>query len=155
MVARGEVGLVVVTILKGTQLITAEQYIMAIVVIVLTTIAAPIMLSVGFALQDRHDGKMSPGEFSINIGLFETVGIEQMFNIILDRIEALKRYTTTIDIIEGQRIALLDGQDVKIVLMPQEGIIMRGNRRKIDHILVEVKRAMAQELEAIEVGHDE
>lgn len=49
MVARGEVGLVVATILRGTQVITPEQYIMAVVVIILTTIATPLMLALGFS----------------------------------------------------------------------------------------------------------
>jgi Kef-type K+ transport system membrane component KefB len=49
MVARGEVGLVVATILRGTQVIAPEQYIMAVMVIILTTIATPVMLALGFA----------------------------------------------------------------------------------------------------------
>ncbi len=56
MVARGEVGLVVSTILRGTGLITSPQYTIAVVVIVLTTIATPIMLAIGFSIEDTLSG---------------------------------------------------------------------------------------------------
>lgn len=48
MVARGEVGLVVATMLQGAQVITPNQYVLLVVVIVGTTIATPIMLHQGF-----------------------------------------------------------------------------------------------------------
>ena len=156
MIARGEVGLVVVTILKGSRLITPEQYIMAIVVIVLTTIAAPIMLSIGFALQDRLEGKThSGGEYSLNIGFFETVGTEQMFTIILEHIKTAKGYHIMVDTIEGQQIVNLEGQDVKIILNLDEGIIFRGKRATIEHIVSDIKNALQDEIDSIEIGQDE
>lgn len=52
MIARGEVGLVIATILHGSHIITADKYVIAIVVILLTTIATPIMLALGFSRLD-------------------------------------------------------------------------------------------------------
>lgn len=45
MVARGEVGLVIATILLGEHLFTAQQYVICVVVIVLTTVATPLLLA--------------------------------------------------------------------------------------------------------------
>ncbi|MCX5925028.1 MAG: cation:proton antiporter [Candidatus Dependentiae bacterium] len=53
MVARGEVGLVIATILHGSRIITADIYVIAVVVIVLTTIATPIMLAAGFSFFEQ------------------------------------------------------------------------------------------------------
>jgi Kef-type K+ transport system membrane component KefB len=47
MVARGEVGLVVATILRGAGIIAAQGYGICVVAIVLTTIATPVLLSLG------------------------------------------------------------------------------------------------------------
>jgi Kef-type K+ transport system membrane component KefB len=52
MVARGEVGLVISTILYGLHIIEPNQYGIVIVVIVLTTVITPIMLAAGFAHED-------------------------------------------------------------------------------------------------------
>lgn len=45
MVARGEVGLVIATILLGEHLFTAQQYVLCVVIIVLTTVATPLLLA--------------------------------------------------------------------------------------------------------------
>ncbi len=87
MVARGEVGLVVATILQGAHVISLHQYVMTVVVIILTTIATPIMLALGFHWLDISPGKKRD-EFTLNIGRFKVVGTKQMFNIIMGRIEA-------------------------------------------------------------------
>ena len=54
MVARGEVGLVISSILYGAAILTPQQYIVSVVVIVLTTVAAPIMLGIGFEYEERN-----------------------------------------------------------------------------------------------------
>jgi Kef-type K+ transport system membrane component KefB len=53
MVARGEVGLVIATILHGSRIIAPDTYVIAVVVIVLTTIATPIMLAWGFSCYEQ------------------------------------------------------------------------------------------------------
>jgi len=54
MVARGEVGLVVATLLRSMHVITQDLYVMSVVVIILTTIATPIMLSIGFSYSEQE-----------------------------------------------------------------------------------------------------
>ena len=49
MVKIGEVGLVIETILNSTNLSTQKKYVICVAVIVLTTIASPIMLALGFS----------------------------------------------------------------------------------------------------------
>jgi Kef-type K+ transport system membrane component KefB len=52
MVARGEVGLVVATLLRSMHVIGQDLYVMSVVVIIFTTIATPIMLSIGFSYSE-------------------------------------------------------------------------------------------------------
>jgi len=63
MVARGEVGLIIAAILKGASVISADLYIISIVVIVLTTIVTPIMLAAGFYWHDRGDLALQKSNF--------------------------------------------------------------------------------------------
>lgn len=145
MVARGEVGLVISTILRGSQIITADQYVIAVVVIILTTIAAPLMLAVGF-----HRLELVPldtKDYALNIGLFKVMGTAQMFNIILGRIDATGVYKTSVNISEGRKVVSLEGQNVKIMFNPEEGITFRGNHQKIEEILSIVKKSILEELD--------
>lgn len=147
MVARGEVGLVIATILNGAHIISPDQYVMSIVVIVLTTIAAPIMLAFGFHQLDIMPVSQQPAdEFTLNVGLFNVVGTSQMFSIIVGMVEATQKFNTIISLSEGSKIVDLEGYGVKIILDPDDGIIFKGNRRKIESILQLVKSAVAQEV---------
>jgi len=151
MAARGEVGLVVATILHGTNVLTHDMYVMAVVVIVLSAVLAPIFLSLGFSAIDAQLKKgKRPGEYILNIGLFRVIGSTQMFNIIVGRVEALPAFKNTrISISEGRRIVNIEGHNVKIILSPNEGIIFEGSKKKIDQILSAVKNAVSTELEMI------
>jgi len=150
MVARGEVGLVIATILHGSGVVTPNQYVIAVVVIVLTTIVAPIMLALGFAqLDTRLARRAVDGEYVLNTGLFSVIGTMQMFNIIVGRIEATGLYKTSVSISEGRKIVNLEGQHVKIILCPEDGIIFRGDEGKIRKILQIVKEAVAQDIEQL------
>lgn len=146
MVARGEVGLVIATILRGSQVITADQYIIAVVVIVLSTIAAPFMLAIGFYRLDLIPEKEG---FSLNLGLFKIVGTQQLFNIIIGRIEAMGSYKTTVNMSEGQKIVNLEGENVKVIYSPEKGIIFRGKRQKIEEILHNVRTAILDDIDHI------
>lgn len=145
MVARGEVGLVISTILRGSQIISADQYVIAIVVIVLTTIMTPLMLAIGF--HQLNLISVDNKDYVLHLGLFKVVGSHQMFNIILGRIDALGVYKTLVDMSEGCKIASLEGQNVKIIYNPEEGIIFRGNRQKVEGIVEAVKKSMTEEID--------
>ncbi len=150
MVARGEVGLVVATILNGSRVITPEQYVIAVVVIVLTTIAAPIMLSIGFAATEAKEpaGK----DFVFNIGQFKTIGTIRMYNVILHKLEDSGMFKTSIQFSEGRKIANLQGADVDIILCPDRGIIFEGDREKINEILAIVKEGIEGDLQGLTVS---
>jgi len=153
MVARGEVGLVIATILHGSWVLAHDVYIMAVVVIVLTTIASPIMLSIGFSVLDlRLKVRKKPGEYILNIGLFRAIGSTQMFNIIMGRIEALPAFkSTSIQFSEGRKIINIEGHGVKVILCPDEGILFEGNKKKIEQILRAVKSSVTNELERLPI----
>ncbi len=143
MVARGEVGLVIATILYASRIVTSDQYVIAVVVILLTTIASPIMLAIGFAqlkmLAVKEDHKL-------NIGLFKVIGTRRMFNIIMGSIEASGQLKTSIQMSEGRRIINIEGKRVKIILCPDEGIIFEGNRENVQEILRIVHESIADDV---------
>jgi len=152
MVARGEVGLVISTILRGAKVIGAQQYVVAVVVIVLTTIAAPMMLSAGFAYLDRRSISEAEEDYELNIGLFEAIGTTQMFNVIVGLIEASGAYKTTFRFSEGRKIINLEGKNVKIILCPEYGILFKGSREKVEDILRLVKKSISAEIDHIRIA---
>lgn len=156
MIARGKVGLVISTILRGSQIISAQQYVVAVVVIILSTIVSPLMLAVGFYVQDLYHQETG-SEYVINLGLFPAIGTQQMFAIIMGNIDASGTYKTAVDMQDGCHITTLEGHNVKIILDPEEGIIFRGNKKKIEEIIDMVKKSVAHELEKLpdmHVAHD-
>jgi Kef-type K+ transport system membrane component KefB len=144
MVARGEVGLVVSTILRGASWITAEQYTIAVMVIVLTTIATPILLAIGFAIQESEPEvrEAQAARMSKNIGYFNQIGTEQMFDIMVGVLEHSKTYKTSVYLSEGCRIVTIEGDQVKIVMNPDEGITVEGNPELIHAIIAKVQEAI-------------
>ena len=153
MVARGEVGLVISTILRGSQIITVDQYIISVVVIVLTTIVTPFMLAIGFHLLAKIPEKT---DYSFKLGNFSVTGTQQMFNIIAGQIAEMGDYNTAIEISEGRKVVNLEDKNVKVFYDPQEGIIFRGDRKNIEEIVTRVKKAVSEELERLpEIGGSE
>lgn len=152
MVARGEVGLVISTILRGAHIVTPEQYVICVVVIVLTTVASPIMLSAGFQWLDKVEEKEERvyKDVTVNLGLFNVIGTYQMFNIIVGRLERSEIFqNSTIIFSEGRRIANLEGHNVKIIYSPDEGIIFEGNEKKIKKILSLVKNSILSDIKTV------
>ena len=142
-----EVGLVVATILRGTQIISDSLYVIAVVVIVLTTIATPIMLSIGFALQDRCEkDPREESEDEAFLGNFSVIGNRQMFNIIAWLLEHEYHIGTTVHMSEGHRILDLEGKRVRVVLYPDRGIGIKGNKQDIEEILALVHSSLNDEL---------
>ncbi|HLJ30874.1 MAG TPA: cation:proton antiporter [Candidatus Babeliales bacterium] len=132
MVARGEVGLVVTTILFGSGIILPSHYAIAIVVIVLTTVATPIMLAQGF---ERLALIAKDQSFVLNIGLFPFIGTTQMFHIILGSLEKNDIHPIVVQISDGSTVANVEAANVKIVLNADNGIIFEGDKDKIEDIL--------------------
>jgi Kef-type K+ transport system membrane component KefB len=152
MVARGEVGLVISTILRGAQVITPDIYVLCVVVIILTTIAAPMMLSLGFYYMDTQQIKQGEKGFSLKLGNFKIIGTQQMFNIIEGRLTAQRNLATTVHFSEGRKIINLEKDNVKIVFAPGKGIFFEGDRTRIMEIISEVKHEALNELEKISLN---
>ncbi|HLW72697.1 MAG TPA: cation:proton antiporter [Candidatus Babeliales bacterium] len=146
MVARGEVGLVVTTILFGSGIILPSHYVIAIVVIVLTTVATPIMLAQGF---ERLALRAKDQVFSLNIGLFSFIGTTQMFHIIMGCLEKSGMHPIVVQISDGSTVANLEEANVKVVLNADNGILFEGDKEKIEGIVRLVKESIVDDLAGI------
>lgn len=149
MVARGEVGLVVTTILYGTHIFTPQHYAIAVVVIVLTTIAAPVMLAFGFKHLQGQLATVSTNRLVLPRSLFPTVGMTRLFHILADGIPCAGGFNAVMHIDEGREVVTIEGEDVKIILCPEEGIVFEGEQVKIKRMLGLVKALLVQEIEHI------
>ncbi|MBD3231980.1 hypothetical protein GF322_04980 [Candidatus Dependentiae bacterium] len=150
MVARGEVGLVIATILNGTHLMTPNQYVICVAVIVLTTIASPIMLSIGFTELDKKKQPIdSEKEFSVKIGPFNYLSSRHLFDVITSILEKEEKVTPIIELSEGKKIFTVEGKNLKIMLIPDIGIVFKGDEIKIHDILDHVKSVLIGDIEAI------
>ncbi len=147
MAARGEVALIIATILNGTHLITPNQYIICVAVIVLTTIVSPIMLSIGFKKLEEQE-KMCPIEFSQKIGPFKHLSSRYVFDIICAQLERGKKMQPIIAFSEGKKILTLKN-DTKIILEPEKGITFKGKEFVVREILNKLKNALNQDFELI------
>ena len=145
MVARGEVGLVVATVLYGLQLLTSVQYIIGIVVIVLTTIASPIMLAIGFA-QEKTEGTGGP----VMLGRFELFGSLAMFNAMVHCLEQNGYVVNRVQMADGGQAALVDGQNIKLLLSPTQGVSIEGNNAKVREILTLIATSLSEEIQGLE-----
>jgi Kef-type K+ transport system membrane component KefB len=149
MVARGEVGLVMATILYGARLIPVEFYTISLVIIVLTTIASPIMLAIGFSLLDRRMGRLTGQEYSLTLGRFKTVGTKQLFNSIVGYIESTHGFHPTIQMSEGLRIITLESPNIQIIFSPNRGITFKGDKTQVAILINAVREKMIHELERL------
>ena len=119
MTARGEVGLVIASIMKAHGLLSAEWYALAVVVIVLTTLATPALLSWGFYLQGRHKAThlfgasrpLEPADFAFLAAELERQGRKV--------------------ILKGSHAIALDQLDIQI-LKADEGIQLTGSAENIE-----------------------
>ncbi|MFH1461486.1 MAG: cation:proton antiporter [bacterium] len=145
MIARGEVGLVIATILNGTNLMSAKQYVISVAAIILTSIASPIMLLIGFK---KLEETKEEAEFAITIGPFQNISTRHLFDVISEYVEKTEKAKPIISLAEGRKILTLS-QNTKIILKPEKGIIFRGNEEKIKNIIKNIKINLMQDIEKI------
>lgn len=149
MVARGEVGLVIATVLKGAQVVTPSQYVISVVVIVATTVVAPVMLAIGFSYEDESSGE----GYTHVLGHFPNVGTTTMFSAIVSLLEKDKHLGTAISFSENKKIVSLEEQGVTILYDPVEGIIFKGSSQVIDQILEMSKEALHSDIDKLGDSH--
>lgn len=144
MVARGEVGLVIASVLYSAKIFVLQQYVVAIVVIVLSTVAAPILLAIGFyRLRVDHD---TSHPYELTFGPFPTIGTAQVFDIIMNQLESAGIYKTVIEMSEGKRVINIEGQHVEIIVNPATGITFSGDRDTVGRIIRMVKEALMDDI---------
>ena len=131
-----------------SRLILPQQYAVAVVVIVLTTIAAPIMLAFGFE-QLRLRPIKENQVFALNVGLFPIIGTTQMFNIIVGHLEASGQYRTSVRMNKNRKVVNIEGLHVEIILCPEEGILFKGDIAQINEMLAHIKRLVIQDVERL------
>jgi Kef-type K+ transport system membrane component KefB len=151
MVARGEVGLVIATILNGTDLLSSKQYVITVAAIILTSIASPIMLLLGFKKIEKNS---EDSEFAITIGPFKNISTRHLFDVITGYVEKTEKAKPIISLTEGRKILTLS-KNTKIILKPEKGIILKGNENKIKDILKVTKEKLTQDIESIPVKTEE
>ncbi|MFC1894403.1 cation:proton antiporter [Candidatus Dependentiae bacterium] len=149
MVARGEVSLVIATILKSTCLMTSNQYVICVSVIVLTTITSPIMMALGFNKLVVHKELLDEDEFCMKIGPFSYLSTRHMFDVISMYVEQAKEMNPIIELAEGNKILTLEKGNVEIILYPDKGIIFKGDEHKIREILDGLKSWLSHDVETI------
>ena len=150
MVARGEVGLVVATLLYGSQMLNQSQYSIAVVTIVLTTIAAPIMLSLGFTwLERQHLG--ADRIYTLKLGQFSALGTEYVFALIKKQLESSKEYTMSAHMSDNDEIISIDDKDLKVILSHDHGIVIKGDRAHVQQLMTMIKEAVSEDVKLLSV----
>jgi hypothetical protein len=149
MATRGEVGLVLSTILKGANLISTPQYVICITVVILTTIISPVLLAHVFKKLDKITTKCQV-EYSVTIGPFTYISSRYLFDMISSNLE--KIHTTQlnpiVDLVEGKKI-LTAGKDLKIILEGEKGLTFIGKDQKVKKTVENLKNEINKELEKI------
>lgn len=148
MVARGEVGLVVATILYGSHMLNQSHYSIAVVTIVLTTIAAPIMLSMGFAWLERQ--KLGADElYTLKLGLFKVLGASYIFSLIKKQLELSKQYKISASMSDSDEIISIDNGELKIILSHDQGIIFKGEREHVKQLVEAIRASLQDDLKVL------
>lgn len=149
MVARGEVGLVVSTIVYNAHIITQQQYVISVVVIVLTTIAAPVLLAIGFMYQEKYDVQKESDSYAkiiIAKALVPTLGVNHLLYMLIETVQSEGIANTMVYVDEGKEVVTLEGQGVKIMVCPDEGLVFEGNKATIKRVIELVRKKIAQDI---------
>ena len=153
MIARGEVGLVIATLLKSANILGPQLYVVSVVVIVITTIVSPVLLALGFAWQVKSSqlkkGKIK-GDYIVSLGSFPVVGTKQIFSIIIGVIESHGQFNTSISLSEGRKVVNLEGINVKMIYCPRQGVTFEGDRTKIREILKIVEKEIFSDVKTLQ-----
>jgi Kef-type K+ transport system membrane component KefB len=146
MVARGEVGLVVSTILYGSRMLDERTYSIAVVAIVLTTVIAPIMLTIGFGWLEDCSDESDQRTYRKVIGALQVMNSVVLFELIKDYITHSAVHVMSVHLSDGLEVISLDNDDTKIMLCPDEGVIFEGNKKTIQGIIQGIKERALRDI---------
>lgn len=126
MVARGEVGLVVASLLASAGIISAQWYNISVVVIVLTTVATPLLLALGFDREKRN----AQCEYVLSLtGSLNAEDINFVFN-------RLQSYGLTAHINQANGITRISIVDPKIAIeIEKDRASIAGDTAAVNNIL--------------------
>ncbi|OGT35246.1 MAG: hypothetical protein A3F11_11140 [Gammaproteobacteria bacterium RIFCSPHIGHO2_12_FULL_37_14] len=145
MVARGEVGLVIATLLKNMQVINLSLYTISVVVIILTTILTPILLSFGFRLSKKTETTEIK---TLKLTGFDIVTSKFMFAMLMNLLEKTKHSCSYIKLSESHIVADFQKDKVDIIYSP-EGITLRGKYESVDQFMGLFLRELNSDLNSI------
>lgn len=137
MVARGEVGLVISTLLLNVGLVSQHMYVIAVVVITLTTLIAPILLAVGFSYQGST--KQQKEYKRLTLGHFDVLGTQVVFDTMVQILEKHHMVGPVVMLSEGRCAVTFEAEKVEIIYTPQDGIILFGEVEIIKKVVLLVK----------------
>ena len=146
MATRGEVALVLSTILKSSNILNTRQYVICVTVVILTAIISPILLSFGFKRQDKLQ-KRKGERYSVIIKNFKYISSRYLFDIISSNLEKTHKIKPIIDLVEGKKVLTVGKQNIEIILDPEIGIQFSGKEEKIRPILDNLKTELNKEVE--------
>jgi len=147
MGARGEAAITIAIILYSSHLLTHHQYAMAMLTIMLTAIASPILLALNLRLHLAPTGK--DGEFHLKLGRFSTIGTSTIFSLIANQIEELDITATPVAFSEGRQVIYLPERDIRMTYHPTKGITLSGNQQQLKHLLKQVREKIIAETEQL------
>lgn len=151
MVARGEVGLVVATLLRRIGILGEEMYIVAIVVITFTTLLTPLLLALGFSYEKKFKRHEQPVFKRISLGHFDVLGTKMIFEAMLQVLEAHEMVATVVMLEEGRYAINVEDKKIEIIYDPQEGIILFGEMDIIKQVVLLVKNNLQLDLKKFNI----
>lgn len=151
MVARGEVGLVIVTLLRNVGIINENIYVISIVVITLTTLIAPILLSVGFAYESKIKKILPEKPSKLKLGHFDALDTHTVFDAILQILEHHNLFGTVVMLQEGRYVVNLEEKKLEIIYSPKEGIILIGPKDALRSLLQLVKKEFQKDVSKLNI----
>lgn len=146
MVARGEMGLVISTLLRNFGLISDHLYVIAIVVITLTTLIAPILLAIGFSYDAKHQRGRPAIYKEIHLGHFDSVGTQNVFDSILKILEEHHMFGTIVMLSEGRYAVNFDSSKIEVIYSPETGISLIGQEGALRKLIQVVKSDISKDL---------
>lgn len=149
MVARGEVGLVIATILYGAHIVSVEYFTIILVVIVLTTIVSPIMLGIGFAYEHKSDRTYLNKEYKKTIHMRHVLNAEHLLDVMKKIINHKELGTVMLESGDKGATMTLVGQEITIQTDQNQGVVVQGNKEQVMQLLTVIQEALHNEVDRI------
>ena len=151
MSIRGEVSIAAAITLYNMRLLTIHHYAICMLVVVLTSIIAPILFSFGVRYERVMHGKRGRKLFErvCDQQELEVVGVERFFAIAVDILGEQSACGLQRSDIGDSQVAECADQELKVVLKSGKKVSFVGDRQAVDELLGRIKQAITAELEQV------